>query len=332
EGNDSEKRSFRNKKDQGSFSKGRRLSTHERYNETSENDESNHEYSRRSKSSVRTDGKNRLLKGKRKKDDKSENTLLPADSTIRLNRYIANSGICSRREADDMIGAGLVSVNGEIVTQLGTKVTLDDVVRYNGEIIRNEKPQYLLLNKPKDYITTMDDPQDRRTVMSLIAGACKERVYPVGRLDRNTTGVLLFTNDGDLAKKLTHPSYEIQKIYHVELDRNLKPEDMQAIREGVKLEDGIAMVDDIQFDAGYKDKSQVGVEIHSGRNRIVRRIFEHLEYQVVKLDRVVFAGLTKKDLTRGRWRLLTEMEVNNLKMMTARIDVKKKEKRPRINK
>ena len=330
ERSDSPKRSY-NKNTDRNFSKGKRSESSERYNNFSDNEDSYAESDKPRKSTFRSAGKNRLLKGKRKKDSTSE-TLLPLEGgPIRLNRYVANSGICSRREADEMIEAGLISVNGEIVTQLGTKVTLDDVVKYNGETIRNEKPQYLLLNKPKDYITTMDDPQERRTVMSLIAGACKERIYPVGRLDRNTTGVLLFTNDGDLAKKLTHPSYEVQKIYHVELDKNLRAEDMEVIRQGVKLEDGVAMVDDIQYDAGFQDKSQVGVEIHSGRNRIVRRIFESLGYNVIKLDRVMFAGLTKKDVTRGRWRLLTDMEVNNLKMITARVN-KKKEKRPRLRK
>lgn len=265
---------------------------------------------------------NRFTKGMRKNFDRKKvvtTELEAGDGSMRLNRYVANSGICSRREADDLIVAGLISVNGETITQLGTKVKQGDVVKYNGETIRNEKLKYVLLNKPKDYITTMDDPEDRRTVMNLIADACKERIYPVGRLDRNTTGVLLFTNDGDLAKKLTHPSYEIQKIYHVELDKNLKPADMEKIREGIEMEDGFAKVDDIQYDAGFDDKTQVGVEIHSGKNRIVRRIFESLDYKVIKLDRVIFAGLTKKDVPRGRWRFLTDLEVNMLKMATAKI-------------
>ena len=341
-------KSFRKRDDEGGFERKstnkrvfnkdgdrslsrRKSNSSKRYNTFSNQENSYAESDTSRKNSFRSAGKNRLLKGKKKKDFSSETHSNSRESSIRLNRYIANSGICSRREADEMIEAGLISVNGEIVTQLGTKVSQDDVVKYNGETIRNEKPQYLLLNKPKDYITTMDDLQDRRTVMSLIAGACKERIYPVGRLDRNTTGVLLFTNDGDLAKKLTHPSYEVQKIYHVELDKNLRAEDMEVIRQGVKLEDGMAMVDDIQYDAGFQDKSQVGVEIHSGRNRIVRRIFESLGYNVIKLDRVMFAGLTKKDVTRGRWRMLSEMEVNNLKMITARVN-KKKEKRPRLRK
>ncbi len=243
-----------------------------------------------------------------------------SDGTSRLNKYVANSGICSRREADDLITAGLISVNGETVTQLGTKVNPGDIVRYNGETIRNEALRYVLLNKPKDFITTTDDPHNRRTVMELISKACKERVYPVGRLDRNTTGLLLFTNDGDLAKKLTHPGSEVQKIYHVELDRKLDSEDMNAIRNGVELEDGFMKVDDIQFDSEFNDKKQVGVEIHSGKNRIVRRIFEALGYKVLKLDRVIFAGLTKKDLPRGRWRILTDLEVSNLKMITGKMN------------
>ncbi len=276
----------------------------------------------------------RFEKPYRKKDDNKkyskkgkETSEQLSDGQVRLNRYIANSGICSRREADELITAGLISVNGEIVTTMGTKVSQNDVIKYNGETIRNEKPMYLLLNKPKDYITTMDDPQDRRTVMHLIAGACKERVYPVGRLDRNTTGVLLFTNDGDLAKKLTHPSYEVQKIYHVELDRNLKSSDKEKIKEGVMLDDGIAVVDDIQYDGGFNDKKQIGIEIHSGKNRIVRRIFESMDYNVIKLDRVVFAGMTKKDIARGKWRFLSEMEVNALKMATAKVNPKELRKR-----
>lgn len=242
----------------------------------------------------------------------------PSDSgLIRLNRYISNAGICSRREADDMIVAGLVSVNGEIVTKLGTKVSPNDIVKYDNATLKRERNVYLLLNKPKDYITTVDDPEKRNTVMELIAGACKERVYPVGRLDRNTTGVLLFTNDGELAKRLTHPSSNIKKIYHVELDKNLSYEDMKKISSGIELEDGMAAVDEIAYDHPT-DKKYVGIEIHMGKKRIVRRIFEALGYEVRRLDRVVFAGLTKKDLPRGRWRLLTHLEVSSLKMMTGR--------------
>ncbi|QQR96068.1 MAG: pseudouridine synthase [Bacteroidota bacterium] len=289
-------------------------------------------YDRKERSSGRFDKPYRKKNDNRKYSKKEkESSEQLSDGLVRLNRYIANSGICSRREADELITAGLVSVNGEIVTTMGTKVSQDDVIKYNGETIRNEKPMYLLLNKPKDYITTMDDPQDRRTVMHLIAGACKERVYPVGRLDRNTTGVLLFTNDGDLAKKLTHPSYEVQKIYHVELDRNLKSSDKEKIKEGVMLDDGMATVDDIQYDGGFNDKKQIGVEIHSGKNRIVRRIFESMDYNVIKLDRVVFAGLTKKDIARGKWRFLSEMEVNALKMATSKVKPKDKEPRKRIS-
>ncbi len=236
---------------------------------------------------------------------------------IRLNKYISNSGICSRREADDMIAAGVISVNGEIITKLGTKISSTDVVKYNNETMRTERNVYLLLNKPKDFITTVDDPESRRTVMNLIEGACKERIYPVGRLDRNTTGVLLFTNDGELTKRLTHPSSNIKKIYHVELDKNVSPGDIIKISEGVNLEDGRVQVDAIAYDHP-SDKTQVGIELHSGKNRVVRRIFEELGYIVKKLDRVFFAGLTKKDLPRGRWRFLTEMEVNMLKMQTGK--------------
>ena len=234
---------------------------------------------------------------------------------IRLNRFLAMSGIGSRREADELITAGLVTVNGKLITELGTKVNPGDEVRYNNERIRNEKHVYLLLNKPKDYISTAEDPEERKTVMELIEGACKERVYPVGRLDRNTTGLLLFTNDGDLARYLTHPSSKVKKLYHVELDKNLKVADMRQLTEGVELEDGISRVDDISFDGEGADKKSVGVELHSGKNRVVRRLFEALGYDVRKLDRVGFAGLTKKDLPRGRWRFLDEKEVGYLKMM-----------------
>jgi len=234
---------------------------------------------------------------------------------IRLNRFIGMAGICSRREADDLITAGVISVNGQVATELGMKVKPGDDVRYNGERIRNEKHVYLLLNKPKDYITTSDDPNDRKTVMELIAGACPERVYPVGRLDRQTTGLLLFTNDGDLAKHLTHPSSRVKKIYQAELDKNFKVADMRQLQEGVELEDGISSVDEISIGNAKDDKKIVGVELHSGKNRVVRRMFESLGYEVVKLDRVGFAGLTKKDLPRGRWRMLDEREVGFLKMM-----------------
>lgn len=214
-----------------------------------------------------------------------------------------------------LIASGAVSVNGEVVTQMGYKVKPDDVVNYGGERLVSEKKRYVLLNKPKGYITTSDDPQERKTVMMLVENACTERIYPVGRLDRNTTGVLLFTNDGDMAKKLTHPSTGARKIYHVELDKNLTHADMQRMVDGIMLEDGEIAVDDVQYVGNGEHKNIVGVVLHSGRNRIVRRIFEAMGYEVCKLDRVVFAGLTKKDLPRGRWRLLTDKEVSFLKMI-----------------
>ena len=232
---------------------------------------------------------------------------------IRLNKYLANAGKCSRREADEMIQAGVVTVNGQVVTELGTKILRTDVVRFHDEPVTLEKKVYVLLNKPKDYVTTSDDPQQRKTVMDLVKDACPERIYPVGRLDRNTTGVLLLTNDGDLASKLTHPKYLKKKIYHVYLDRNVTAHDLQQIAEGITLEDGEIKADDIQY-ADPVDKKQVGIEIHSGKNRIVRRIFESLGYKVTKLDRVQFAGLTKKNLRRGDWRYLTEEEVDRLRM------------------
>ncbi|MCE3259321.1 MAG: pseudouridine synthase family protein [Bacteroidetes bacterium] len=235
------------------------------------------------------------------------------DGLIRLNKYIANAGICSRREADDLIKAGAVSVNGKVVTEMGFKVSPDDKISYGGETLRNERKVYLLLNKPKDYITTMDDPRERRTVMELIKGACKERIYPVGRLDRNTTGLLLFTNDGELATRLMHPKFGIRKIYHVTLGRNVKPEDFAKLMEGIELEDGFIKPDEVSFVGD--GRKEIGIEIHSGKNRIVRRIFEHLDYEIVKLDRVAFAGLSKKDLPRGKWRFLTPKEVNFLKMV-----------------
>lgn len=234
---------------------------------------------------------------------------------VRLNKYIANAGICSRREADQLIEAGSVMVNGEVVTQMGYMVQEGDVVNYGGETLRSEAKRYFLLNKPKGFITTVDDPQSRETVMMLIDGACPERIYPVGRLDRNTTGLLLFTNDGDLARKLTHPSTGVYKIYHVELNKPVTRDDMKQMMDGIELEDGPIKVDDVQYVEEAHDKRVVGVALHSGKNRIVRRIFEHLGYDVHKLDRVVFAGLTKKDLPRGRFRELTEKEVGFLKMI-----------------
>lgn len=238
----------------------------------------------------------------------------PADSgEIRLNRFIANSGICSRREADTFIQTGLVSINGKIVTELGTKVSPSDEVRFNGQRLRGERKVYLVMNKPKGYVTTMADPHAEKTVMDLIdRKQCPERVYPIGRLDKDTTGVLMFTNDGELADKLTHPSYGARKIYHAFLDKNLKKADFDSILEGINLEDGEIHADALSYVDG--ELSQVGVEIHSGRNRIVRRIFEHFDYKVRRLDRVYFAGLTKKALKRGDWRFLTEAEINKFKM------------------
>ena len=236
------------------------------------------------------------------------------DGLVRLNKFIANSGICSRREADTYIETGLVTVNGVKVTELGTKIDpLKDDVRFNGTRIKGEKKVYIVMNKPKDFVTTMTDPHADRTVMDLISKTlCPERVFPVGRLDKATTGVLLFTNDGDLTEKLTHPKHEVRKIYHATLDKNLKKEDFDKILEGVELEDGPIAADALSYVEG--DKAQVGLEIHSGRNRIVRRIFEHLGYKVKKLDRVYFAGLTKKNLRRGAWRFLDEKEIGLLKM------------------
>ena len=232
---------------------------------------------------------------------------------LRLNKFLANAGVCSRREADEFIQAGVVSVNGEIVTELGTKILRTDLVKFHDQPVNIEKKVYVLLNKPKDYVTTSDDPQQRKTVMDLVKNACPERIYPVGRLDRNTTGVLLLTNDGDLASKLTHPKYLKKKIYHVYLDKNVTAHDLAQIAEGIQLEDGEIKADDVQY-AHPTDKKQVGIEIHSGKNRIVRRIFESLGYRVQKLDRVQFAGLTKKNLKRGDWRYLTEEEVDRLRM------------------
>ena len=232
---------------------------------------------------------------------------------IRLNKFLANAGVCSRREADEFIQAGVVTVNGEAVTELGTKVMRTDEIKFHDQPVTLEKKVYVLLNKPKDCVTTSDDPQQRKTVMDLVKNVCPERIYPVGRLDRNTTGVLLLTNDGDLASKLTHPKFLKKKVYHVYLDKNVTAHDLQQIADGIELEDGEVHADAIEY-ASDTDKSQVGIEIHSGKNRIVRRIFEHLGYRVVKLDRVQFAGLTKKNLRRGDWRFLTEKEVDMLRM------------------
>ena len=234
------------------------------------------------------------------------------NAEIRLNKYMANAGICSRREADEYITGGKVKVNGEVVTELGTKITRNDVVEYDDKVVTPERKCYVLLNKPKDCVTTSDDPNGRTTVLDIVKNACEERIYPVGRLDRNTTGVLLLTNDGDLASKLTHPKFVKKKIYHVWTDKDITEEDMQRIADGIELEDGEIHADAISYVSD--DRNQAGIEIHSGRNRIVRRIFEHLGYRVIKLDRVYFAGLTKKNLPRGRWRYLTQEEVNYLRM------------------
>lgn len=246
----------------------------------------------------------------------SRKTEREKEELIRLNKFIANSGVCSRREADKLILAGVVRVNGKVVTELGMKVSPADKIQYEEQTISLEKPRYILLNKPKGFITTMDDPEKRKTVMSLIRDACRERVYPVGRLDRNTTGLLLFTNDGTLAKKLTHPRYGIRKIYHVELDRPLARADFEKIKAGPQLEEGPVQVDNIEYIENSRSKKELGIELHSGQNRVVRRIFEQLEYDVVKLDRVSYAGLTKKNLPRGRWRFLEDHEINMLKMTT----------------
>ena len=250
----------------------------------------------------------------KKKQPVSEPVNVPVgDGLIRLNKYISNAGICSRRDADDLISKGLVTINGEVVTELGRKVTLDDTIRFEGKRLNPERKVYILLNKPKGFVTTIDDPHADRTVMELVSNACTERIYPVGRLDIQTTGLLLFTNDGELTTKLTHPSYEKKKVYHVQLDRDLLPEDLEKIVNGIELEDGLIVADDIHR-IDQDDARQVGIEIHSGKNRIVRRIFEHFGYKVEKLDRVLFAGLTKKDLPRGRYRFLTPSEINFLKM------------------
>ena len=235
------------------------------------------------------------------------------DSTTRLNKYIASSGICSRREADEFIKAGLVSVNDVVITEMGVKVKPGDVVKYNGQRIRAERKIYILLNKPRDYVTTADDPEGRKTVMDLIKDAGKERVYPVGRLDRNTTGVLLLTNDGEIASRLTHPKFEQKKIYHIFLDRDMLLPDFKKLAAGLELSDGFIKPDGVSF-VNPDSKSELGIEIHSGKNRIVRRMLESLGYKVIKLDRVYFAGLTKKNVPRGRWRFLNEKEISYLRM------------------
>jgi 23S rRNA pseudouridine2605 synthase len=272
--------------------------------------EGNRGYSRTNadrKKSVRPKKKRKPFKQIKYKENIDPNT------PIRLNKYLANAGVCSRREADEFIQAGAVKVNGEVITQLGTKITRSDEVTFYDQPVKLESKVYVLLNKPRGFVTTTDDPENRKTVMELVKSACSERIYPVGRLDRSTTGVLLLTNDGDLASKLTHPKYEKRKIYQVWLDKPVAAEHMQMIADGIELEDGEIHADAISY-VTEEDLSQVGIEIHSGRNRVVRRIFEKLGYKVLKLDRVYFAGLTKKKLPRGKWRYLTEQEVNMLRM------------------
>jgi len=246
---------------------------------------------------------------------KTEYSGYDKDGFMRLNKYIAKSGVCSRRDADKLIETGVITVNGKLVTELGFKVQRHDRVVMDGQLLTAEKLHYILLNKPKGFITTTDDPQERRTVMSLVERATDDRIYPVGRLDMKTTGLLLFTNDGDLAKKLTHPKHRVRKVYQVSLNKPLTKNDMQKIVDGIDLEDGEIIVDKIAYVEGQDNKKEVGLQIHSGRNRIVRRIFEHLGYEVVRLDRVVFAGLTKKDLPRGKWRWLGPKEIDFLKML-----------------
>ena len=242
-----------------------------------------------------------------------KSTFRTFDNSIRLNRYLANAGICSRRQADDYISSGVVSVNSKVITKLGTKVLPSDEVKFNNESVRLERKVYILLNKPKDYITTASDERGRKSILELIHGACLERVMPVGRLDRNTTGIILLTNDGELTSKLTHPRFNKKKIYHVFLDKKVKKDDMTALANGIELDDGFIKAGEINY-TNPLDKNQVGIEIHSGRNHLIRRMFEYFGYKVIRLDRVYFAGLTKKGLPRGRWRFLTANEVSMLKM------------------
>ncbi|MDP4282727.1 MAG: pseudouridine synthase [Bacteroidota bacterium] len=261
-------------------------------------------------------GEHKYRSQRNTKPERPQNTEKQEGAMIRLNRYISNAGICSRREADKLIQAGAIKVNGVVITELGTKISRSDKVQYGEETLSKEAFRYLLLNKPKGFITTIDDPQERKTVMSLVSGACTERIYPVGRLDRNTTGLLLFTNDGEMAKKLSHPRYAIKKVYHVVLDQGLTRSHLDQITKGLELEDGFVKVDAIEYVGEGNNKKEVGVELHSGKNRIVRRIFEQLGYKVVRLDRVFYAGLTKKNLPRGHWRFLEEHEINMLKMIS----------------
>ena len=295
------------------------FATHGKKNTNSYDLEDLHRKAYEEKTRISADGKplreefKKSLKSKQKTEE-NISELNKELGLIRLNKYIANAGVCSRREADQMIATGVVSVNGKIITEMGFRVKPTDIVNYGGQTLRNEKKTYLLLNKPKDFITTVEDARGRRTVMELVSGACSERIYPVGRLDRNTTGLLMFTNDGELTDRLTHPRYGIKKIYHVTLDQNVAREDMDKIAEGMELEDGFIKADEINYVDASNTKDEIGIEIHSGRNRIIRRIFEALGYKVLKLDRVYFGGLTKKNLPKGRWRMLTEQEIIMLKM------------------
>ncbi|MGM0572565.1 MAG: pseudouridine synthase [Bacteroidota bacterium] len=251
--------------------------------------------------------------GKSQRDDRKPIKVKQESGLVRLNKYIANAGICSRREADELIRNGEITVNGHVVTELGVKVKQDDVVRHAGKKLVNENKVYVLLNKPKDYITTADDPQKRKTVLDILGNKFRERLYPVGRLDRNTTGLLLLTNDGELTKKLSHPSHKVKKLYHVHLDKPLTQAHIQQIANGITIDNEKVVPDRIAY-SNTENKKEVGIELHSGKNRVVRRIFEHLGYKVTKLDRVMFAGLTKKDLPRGKWRILTEKEIKFLQM------------------
>jgi 23S rRNA pseudouridine2605 synthase len=272
--------------------------------------------SKRGKSYVSRGKKGTTLAVKKSNQDKTQENIHKSNldqDTVRLNKYIAGTGLCSRREADEYIKSGLITVNGKVITELGVKISPSDVVKYDGKNLTEKKKIYILLNKPKDYVTTTRDAHAKKNVLELIHGFDKQRIYPVGRLDRNTTGVLLLTNDGDLTAKLTHPKFNKLKIYHVYLNKVLKASDIDIIARGMTLQDGFIKVDSISY-VNPGDKKQVGIEIHSGRNRIIRRIFEHLNYKVVKLDRVYFAGLTKKGLARGKWRYLSEKEVSMLKM------------------
>ncbi|MHC1690367.1 MAG: pseudouridine synthase [Bacteroidales bacterium] len=307
-----EERSFSRPRREGgeerSFSRPRREGGNERsFSRTPREGGSERSFSRPRRDSFGSDGPKRIVKSRSTKPKAKSD-----DGMVRLNKFISNSGVCSRREADEYIVAGLVSVNGEVITELGTKIKQDSDVRFNGERLKGEEKVYILMNKPKDFVTTVSDPNADKTVMDLIAGKCSQRVYPVGRLDKQTTGVLLLTNDGEMADNLTHPSNMHKKIYHIVLDKNLSGSDFNAILEGITLDDGPVHADSLAYVDG--EKSEVGLEIHSGRNRVVRRIFEHLGYKVKRLDRVFFAGLTKKNLRRGQWRFLTELEISMLKM------------------